>query len=62
MKRLLALLLACLLLGHNEISSLLGVFRPPGRVTFGRCPKSDQKDNQKPRFLDFLHAMLILPL
>ena len=27
-----------------------------GRGTFGRCPKRDQKDNQKPRFLDFLRA------
>ena len=27
------------------------------RVTFGHCPKSDQKDSQKPRFLDFLHAV-----
>ena len=33
------------------------MFRAPARVTFGRCPKSDQKDSQKPRFLDFLHAV-----
>ena len=35
-----------------------GEFRSPERVTFGRCSKSDQKNNQKPRFLDFLHAVL----
>ena len=33
------------------------MFRSAERVTFGRCPKSDQKDSQKPRFLDFLHAV-----
>ena len=32
------------------------------RVTFGRCSKSDQKNSQKPRFLDFLHAVLITNL
>ena len=34
-----------------------GVSRFRARVTFGRCPKSDQKDSQKPRFLDFLRAV-----
>ena len=37
---------------------LLGRFRAPARGTFGRCPKSTQKDNLKPRFQDFLRAML----
>ncbi len=32
------------------------------RDTFGHCPKSVQKDSQKPRFLDFLHAVLITNL
>ena len=35
------------------------MFRSAERVTFGRCPKSDQKDSQKPRFLDFLHAVFL---
>ena len=44
------------------MSALFLVFRAPARGTFGRCPKSTQKDNQKPRFLDFLHAVLITNL
>ncbi len=32
------------------------------RDTFGHCPKSVQKDSQKPRFLDFLHAVMITNL
>ena len=27
-----------------------GMFRAPARVTFGRCPKSDQKDSLNLRF------------
>ena len=27
-----------------------GLFRAPARVTFGRCPKSDQKDSLNLRF------------
>ena len=38
------------------------MFRSAERVTFGRCPKSDQKDSQKPRFLDFLHAVFLANL
>ena len=39
-----------------------GIPCPRPRVTFGCCSKSNQKNSQKPRFLDFLHAVLITNL
>ena len=43
-----------------------GMFRAPARVTFGRCPKSDQKDSlnlrfKNPRTLFILQICGLLP-